>query len=71
MQNFIVLGLIPGTQIQINFGLWLVLAGGFIGIALLRIALRYRRTLSIIVLSFYMQRALHERQPHANPYHLA
>jgi len=31
MSEFIVLGLIPGTQMQITFALWLIIAFGIIG----------------------------------------
>ena len=41
MWNFLVLGIIPGTHIQINFKLWLVvLAGSLLVFVLLRMLLR-------------------------------
>lgn len=32
MDTFIVLGLIPGTQLQITFTVWIVLSTGLIGV---------------------------------------
>jgi hypothetical protein len=35
MDNFIVLGLVPGTNLQITFELWLQTAAAFLGLGLL------------------------------------
>ena len=35
MDNFIVLGLVPGTNFQITFELWLQVATGLVGLGLL------------------------------------
>lgn len=50
MQNFIVLGLVPGTDIQINFIVWLSGALGLAGLIGLRLAhaLRLLRKCRII-----------------------
>jgi hypothetical protein len=36
MSNFIVLGLIPGTDAQLTFGIWLAIAGALCGVVLAR-----------------------------------
>lgn len=36
MYEFIVLGLIPGTRIQISFGVWLVLANSLLALVIWR-----------------------------------
>jgi hypothetical protein len=50
MQNFIVLGLIPGTDIQITFAMWLIIALGLVVLFLLAILwlrLRFQKWLRI------------------------
>lgn len=42
MSEFIVLGLIPGTQVQISFVVWMLLASITIGIYVARINARTR-----------------------------
>lgn len=32
MQNFIVLGLVPGTQIQLTFTFWMIVSALFVGL---------------------------------------
>jgi len=41
MYEFIFLGLIPGTHIQVTFSVWTGLAGVIAGIVLVRRAVRY------------------------------
>ncbi len=40
MQNFIVLGLVPGTQIQLTFTFWVIIASVVFGLPLLYIFMR-------------------------------
>lgn len=51
MQNFLVLGYVPGTDFQINFTMWLcaIILG-----ALVWIALREKYTIRAIVLAWYV-----------------
>jgi len=42
MSEFIVLGLIPGTQVQINFAIWTLVASILIGVYVARINARTR-----------------------------
>lgn len=42
MQSFIVLGIIPGTDLQLNFGFWLTVWLGLISLPLLRALWRRR-----------------------------
>ncbi len=40
MSEFIVLGLVPGTQIQITFALWIIVVSGLLVVTLARLAHR-------------------------------
>jgi hypothetical protein len=42
MSEFIVLGLIPGTQVQINFAIWTFVASVLIGVYVARMNARTR-----------------------------
>jgi hypothetical protein len=43
MQNFIVLGLVPGTNFEATFNFWLCVVAGLIGLQILRVGLRRSR----------------------------
>jgi len=51
MQNFIVLGLVPGTDIQFTFGSWLVLC---LSLAALLLVFWLRHHIRAFVLSWYV-----------------
>lgn len=51
MQNFIVLGLIPGTDLQFNFETWLMICAG---LAALFILFRLRHSIRALVLGWYV-----------------
>ena len=59
MDQFIVLGLIPGTHIQITFLPWLLVVGGLAGFWLARRAARNRR-LRITLVALAINRACRE-----------
>lgn len=59
MQSFIVLGIIPGTHIQINFTDWLVCAGVFVLFASILFG---RRTISGWLLGLYIFRSVRHRR---------
>ena len=59
MQNFIVLGIIPGTNVQIDFTTWLV---GCTALILVSVLLRERHVLHSWVLSHYVAYRLNRLQ---------
>lgn len=60
MQNLIVLGLVPGTQIQINFFGWLAI----ISMSLLILSLATKRhTVRAAILSWYVARLIRHYNP--------
>ncbi|HEX7368578.1 MAG TPA: hypothetical protein VF261_02885 [Candidatus Saccharimonadales bacterium] len=61
MQSFIVLGIIPGTHIQINFTIWLVGTSVFACVAA---ALFGKRVLEGWLLGLYLLRIIHRRDIH-------
>jgi hypothetical protein len=65
LDGFIVLGLVPGTQLQITFDTWLALSIGLAGIALLWRSYRSELLQRIIITSGIIaltHRPLHEQQ---------
>jgi hypothetical protein len=59
MQNFIVLGIIPGTQIQIDFYTWLII---FSSLFVLSVLALKRHSLRTAVLAWYVARLIrHQR----------
>jgi hypothetical protein len=63
MQAFLVLGLIPGTNIQINFLIWLIFLIG-LGIGTIIIVLKYRHQLKILARLANMRVPLHASELH-------
>jgi hypothetical protein len=63
MQNFIVLGLVPGTHIQINFIIWLGLVLSLPAIAACRIVWHHRQALVAFILWTYARWATHDWRP--------
>lgn len=49
MQEFLVLGLVPGTSFQITFGLWAVIALSVAGVAMLRAVHIIKQTKILLV----------------------
>ena len=62
MQNFLVLGYIPGTQIQITFGLWLQFVATILLVSALYRAYRHRRGLAVFILSLYVRHIIKDQQ---------
>jgi hypothetical protein len=62
MQNFIVLGWIPGTHIQITFQLWMQLVVVLLAISLVVYVVRHRRALLVSFLSLYVRRIIRDSQ---------
>lgn len=62
MQNFIVLGWVPGTHIQITFQLWIqlviIILTGRAGIS----AIHHHRGIAIFILGLYVRRIIRERE---------
>jgi flagellar biosynthesis protein FliR len=63
MQNLIILGLVPGTHIQINFFIWAYAVLILIGLINLWIAYRTRLIKSWIISTFLFWTLSHHRQP--------
>ena len=59
MQNFIVLGYVPGTHIQITFGGWLMVSAAVILLAML---FYIRHSFKAWVLSWYVDYLIRHRQ---------
>ncbi len=63
MQNFIVLGYIPGTQIQINFSGWLIISLIFAIGLFVQSAIRHRQTIYLLFFGLYASRIIRLKQP--------
>ncbi len=56
MQSFIVLGLVPGTNFQLTFGLWLLAAGALLSLPVLAHAWRRRRQIHVYFVGWTLGR---------------
>jgi hypothetical protein len=54
VQEFIVLGIIPGTSIQITFIIWLILVGCIMGMIATSI-IRRRRLITVLLISLVIR----------------
>lgn len=61
-QNFIVLGLIPGTHVQITFQLWSQVMAMLITIFAGIYVLRHHKRLTILILGLYVRHAVKGQQ---------
>lgn len=57
MYELIVLGLIPGTQIQITFGFWLVITLAFFGTLVIRGLHPVRRARNLVIIAAFVAAA--------------
>lgn len=59
MQNFLVLGYVPGTDFQINFTMWLsaIMLG-----TLVWVALHEKHTIRAVILAWYVARLIKHHQ---------
>jgi hypothetical protein len=51
MQNFIVLGIVPGTNLQLTFNFWLLAIAALVGLLAIKRAWRYRDALRVYIVS--------------------
>ena len=58
MQSFIVLGIIPGTQVQLNFTFWISVSIGFFTFLLLSSLWSKRQAFRIRLISHQIARAI-------------
>jgi len=62
MQSFIVLGIIPGTSVQLTFNFWLSVAILTVCLPLLRSMWRRRTSLRAYVVAFQISRVINQYQ---------
>ena len=62
MQDFIVLGIIPGTDYQLTFTFWLAVAGTLVVLPVLVRLWRRRYAFAAILLSLYVARLISRRR---------
>ena len=62
LQNFIVLGWIPGTQVQITFQIWMQLIAILVATLVGLYIIHRRSSISIAILNVYVRRAVREQQ---------
>ena len=62
MQNFIVLGWIPGTHIQITFQLWMLVIEYLLGIVLAYKLIRRRDAFNRLLVTLYIRYILTRRK---------
>jgi hypothetical protein len=61
MSSIIVLGLIPGTHIQITFLVWLLAAFSFVGY-FVALHLRHKQVLLFMVIDWQLRRTIRQSQ---------
>lgn len=65
MENFIVLGIIPGTDYQTTFSFWLGVAGGFVGMVILAKLWRKRHAIQNALAARQIARVISQYQVQA------
>jgi hypothetical protein len=61
MYSLIVLGLIPGTQIQINFAMWLIAAAVVVGL-MITLYIRRKHFIAFLLLAMRLRITLRRQQ---------
>lgn len=56
MQNFIVLGIVPGTNLQITFTFWLFAAAALMALLVARYAWRQRKHVRVYLVAIQLSR---------------
>jgi hypothetical protein len=62
MQSFIVLGIVPGTNFQLNFDFWLIIAISLATIPFFRSLWRRRSVVSVYIVAFQLERFIAQYQ---------